>query len=260
MPAQANPLFDLTGQVAVVTGSTRGIGRAIAEQMARQGARVVISSRRQDACEAVAADIRADGGQSLAQACHIGRKGELQALVDRTLATWGRIDTLVCNASINPYFGPSLDMSDDTWDRIIDYNLRSTFWLCNMALPAMARGGGGSVIIISSVGGFQGSDKLGAYSITKAAEMQLARNIAVEWGSRNVRANCIAPGLIQTDFARDIWADPERRARAERIAPLGRIGQPDDIAGAAVFLASNAASFMTGQTLLIDGGRLIANR
>jgi NAD(P)-dependent dehydrogenase (short-subunit alcohol dehydrogenase family) len=258
--AHTDLLFDLTGSVAIITGSSRGIGRAIAMRLAQHGACVTISSRNRERCEKVAHQIGASDRHAIVQTCNIGRKDELQALVDATLRKWGRIDTLVCNASINPHFGPALDLPDDTWDRILNYNLRSTFWLCNMALPHMARQGGGSVIIISSIGGFCGSDTLGAYSITKAAEMQLVRNAAVEWGPKQIRANCIAPGLIETDFAREIWSDPVKPARAEQIAPLQRIGQPDDIAGAAVFLASGAGRFVTGQALLIDGGKSIANR
>ena len=250
-------LFDLGGKVAVITGASRGIGRAIAERMAEHGASVVISSRKIEACEEVAAGIRERGGEASAAACHIGRKEDLRALVEGTLARWGRIDILVCNAAVNPYFGPSAQMSDEAYDRVMNSNVRSNFWLCNMVAPLMAERGDGSIIIISSIGGFQGSDRLGVYGISKAADMQLARNLAVEWGARNVRANCIAPGLIRTDFARALWEDETLRARRSREAPLGRIGEPDEIAGAAVFLASPASSFMTGQSLVIDGGRVV---
>ena len=253
-------LFDLTGKVAIITGSSRGIGRAIAERMAELGAKVVVSSRKADACAEVAAGIIARGGEALVQPCNIGRKEELQALVDATLAKWGRIDILVCNASINPFYGPSFDISDEIFDRVYNYNVRSTFWLCNMTLPHMAAVGGGSVLVISSVGGLQGNDKLGAYAISKAAEMQLVRNLAVEWGDRNIRANAIAPGLIRTDFAKAIWDNPESHARATKTSPLGRIGEPDDIAGAAIFLCSAAGNFTTGQTLVCDGGRTIGGR
>jgi NAD(P)-dependent dehydrogenase (short-subunit alcohol dehydrogenase family) len=249
-------LFDLKDKVAVITGASRGIGRAIAERLAEHGAKVVISSRKLDACEEVAAAIRARGGEAVARACHIGRKEELQALVDATNAQWGRIDILVCNAAVNPFFGRSVDMPDEAYDRIMNSNVRSNFWLCNMVAPQMAARGDGSIIIVSSIGGFQGSNQLGVYCISKAADMQLARNLAVEWGAQNVRANCIAPGLIRTDFARALWENPVILKKSVETAPLQRIGEPDEIAGAAVFLASKAGSFMTGQTMVIDGGRL----
>ena len=250
-------LFDLTGQVAVVTGGSRGIGRAICEALAAHGAKVVVSSRKLDACEQVAAGIRARGGQAVARACNIGHKDQLQALVDDTCAEWGGIDALVCNAAVNPYYGPTVDMPDEAFDRVMASNVRSNFWLANMAMPQMAARGGGSVIIVSSIAGFMGSDTLGAYAISKAADLQLARNIAVEWGARNVRANCIAPGLIRTDFARALWEQPEQLKKRLRGTPLARIGEPDEIAGAAVFLASPAGRFMTGQSIVIDGGRVI---
>ena len=247
-------LFDLTGKVAVVTGSSKGIGRAIAERLAEHGARVVVSSRKEDACETVAAGIRARGGQAMVIPCHIARKEALQALVDRTTAAWGGIDILVCNAAVNPYLGPAAGASDEVYERIMGANVRSNFWLCNMVLPQMAARGGGSVIIISSIGGLRGSAQLGLYAISKAADMQLARNICVEWGPKNIRANAIAPGLVRTDFARALWEDPVLYRKRTKDTPLQRIGEPDEIAGAAVFLASKAGSFMTGQTLVIDGG------
>ncbi|HEY6433862.1 MAG TPA: SDR family oxidoreductase [Acetobacteraceae bacterium] len=247
-------LFDLTGKVAVVTGSSKGIGRAIAERMAEHGARVVVSSRKPDACEVVASGISARGGEAIVVPCHIGRKEELRTLVDRTVAHWGGIDVLVCNAAVNPYLGPAAGASDEVYERIMGANVRSNFWLCNMVLPQMAERGGGSVIIVSSIGGLRGSAQLGLYAISKAADMQLARNICVEWGPKNIRANAIAPGLVRTDFARALWEDPDLYRRRTRTTPLQRIGEPDEIAGAAVFLASAAGSFVTGHTLVIDGG------
>lgn len=247
-------LFDLTGKVAVVTGSSRGIGRAIAERLAEHGAKVVVSSRKPDACEPVAAGIRERGGEAMVIPCHIAHKEALQALVDRTVAAWGGIDILVCNAAVNPYLGPAAGASDEVYERVMGANVRSNFWLCNMVLPGMAARGGGSVIIISSIGGLRGSAQLGLYAISKAADMQLARNICVEWGPSNIRANAIAPGLVRTDFARALWEDPALYRKRTKDTPLQRIGEPDEIAGAAVFLASRAGSFMTGQTLVIDGG------
>ncbi|MGA1272478.1 MAG: SDR family NAD(P)-dependent oxidoreductase, partial [Burkholderiaceae bacterium] len=215
----------------------------------------VVSSRKIEACEEVVDIIRAAGGQAMALSCHIARKEALQALVDQSMNAWGRIDSLVCNAAVNPYFGPSIDMPDEAYDRVMNSNVRSNFWLCNMVAPIMKRQGGGSIMIVSSIGGFQGSDRLGVYCISKAADMQLARNLAVEWGEHNIRANCIAPGLIKTDFARALWENPSILEKTVAHTPLGRIGEPDEIAGAAVFLASAAGSYTTGQTFTIDGGR-----
>jgi NAD(P)-dependent dehydrogenase (short-subunit alcohol dehydrogenase family) len=249
-------LFDLTGKVAIVTGSTKGIGLAIARRMAEHGATVVVSSRKPDACEAVAKDIRASGGKAVVIPCHIARKEELQSLVDKTLAECGGIDIVVSNAAVNPYLGPIAGASDDVYERVMGANVRSNFWLSNMVCPHLAARGGGSYIIISSIGGLIGSASLGLYGISKAADIAIIRNIAVEWGPNNVRANAIAPGLVRTDFARALWEDPVRYRKTTRDAPLGRIGEPDEIAGAAVFLASPAGSFMTGQTMVIDGGRM----
>jgi NAD(P)-dependent dehydrogenase (short-subunit alcohol dehydrogenase family) len=250
-------LFDLSGKVALVTGSSRGIGKAIAMQLALHGARVVISSRKADSCAAVAAEITAAGGTAMAHACHVGHKDELKGLVDATLARWGQIDVVVCNAAANPHFGPSLNMPDEAFDKIIQTNLHSNLWLCDLTLPAMAARKDGAVIIVSSVAGFIGTAQLGAYAISKAADMQLARNLAVEWGPHNIRVNCIAPGIIRTHFARALWEDPQRAAAFARRNPLRRLGDPDDVAGVAVLLASRAGNFITGQTLVVDGGSVI---
>ncbi|MBL8269580.1 SDR family NAD(P)-dependent oxidoreductase [Steroidobacter sp.] len=250
-------LFDLTGKVAVVTGSSRGIGRAIAERMAEHGAKVVVSSRKLDACEEVVKAIKDKGGEAIALACNISRKEDLQKLVDDTVSHWGGIDVLVCNAAVNPYYGPSINMPDDAYDKVMNNNVRSNFWLCNMALPQMAQRGGGSVIIISSIAGLLGSTTLGVYGLSKAADMALARNLCAEWGPKNIRANCIAPGLVRTDFAKALWDDPKIYEQTVKVYPLRRIGEPDEIAGAAVFLAGPSGSFMTGQTMVIDGGGVV---
>ena len=251
-------LFDLGGQVAIVTGSSRGIGRAIAEQMAAHGAKIVVSSRKQEACDAVAAQLMADGHEAIAVACHVGKKDHLQHLVDRTLEAYGRIDVLVCNAATNPVYGPTADIGDEAWDKIMETNVRGTFWLCNMVLPGMAKAGGGNVIVLSSIAGLRGNAVIGAYGVSKAAEAALVRNLAVEWGPKNIRVNAIAPGLVRTDFARALIEDPERLAQAEQRTPVRRIGEPDDIAGVAVFLASKAGAYVTGQTLVADGGETIS--
>lgn len=253
----ASSLFDLTGKVAVVTGSSRGIGRAIAERMAEHGAKVVVTSRKLDACEQVVQSIKSKGGEAAAIACNIGRKEDLQALVDSSIERYGGVDVLVCNAAVNPYYGPSIDMPDEAYDKVMNSNVRSNFWLCNRVLPQMAQRGGGSIIIISSIAGLLGSPTLGVYGLSKAADMALARNLCAEWGPKNIRANCIAPGLVRTDFAKALWDDPAVYEKTVKVYPLRRIGEPDEIAGAAVFLAGPGGSFMTGQTIVIDGGAVV---
>lgn len=253
-------LFDLTGKVAVITGSSRGIGLAVAERMAEHGARVVISSRKAGPCDEAAAAINAKHGEGRAIAipANIASKDDLQRLVDETMAAWGRIDIVVCNAATNPYAGPMAGISDEQFDKILQNNVVSNHWLIQMAAPQMLERKDGAIVIISSIGGLRGNSLIGAYNISKAADMQLARNLAVEWGPSNVRVNCIAPGLIQTDFAKYLWENPDLLKQVTDPAPLKRIGQPDEIAGAAVYLASPAASYMTGQTLVVDGGITIA--
>lgn len=251
-------LFDLTSKVAIVTGSSRGIGRAIAERFAEHGAKVVVSSRKREACEEVVRAIESRGGEAFAQPCNISVEEELESLVTATLEKWGGIDILVCNAAVNPHFGPSADISRDAYEKIMQSNVWSNFWLCNRVLPHMAERGGGSIIIISSVAGMLGSPSIGVYGISKAADMALARNICVEWGKKNIRANCIAPGLVRTDFARALWENPKIYEQVVKSYPLRRIGEPDEIAGAAVFLAAPSGSFITGQTIVIDGGGMVA--
>ena len=253
-----SPLFDLTNKIAVVTGSSRGIGRAIAERFAEHGAKVVVSSRNLDACEEVVREIASKGGEAFAHACNISSKEELRSLADTTIAKWGGIDVLVCNAAVNPHFGPSIDIPDDAYEKIMDSNVHSNFWLCNRVLPQMAERGGGSIVLISSVAGLLGSPSIGVYGLSKAADMALARNICVEWGRKNIRANCIAPGLIRTDFARTLWENPKIYEQVVKSYPLRRIGEPDEIAGAAVFLAAPSGSFISGQTIVIDGGGMVA--
>lgn len=251
-------MFGLEDKVAVITGSTRGIGKSIAEEMANAGAKVVISSRKADACERVLGEFKARGQEAIAVPCNVGQKDQLQSLVDRTLEHYGRIDIVVCNAASNPVFGPLIKVPDDAFDKIMLTNVKSVFWLANMTVPQMAERGGGAVIIISSIGALRGSNVNGLYGTSKAAEAALCRALAVEWGPKNVRVNTIAPGLIKTDFARALWEDEERRRRREAMTPLRRLGEPRDIGGIAVFLASDAAAFITGQMIVADGGTTIA--
>ena len=253
-------LFDLKGKVAVITGSSKGIGKAIALRMAEHGARIVVSSRKQEPCEAVADEIKAKGGEAIVRTCNINTKEALQDLVDFTNKTWGRIDILVSNAALNVHFGKTTSVTDDQYEKIMGANVRSNFWLCNMVAPDMAKRKDGVILIISSIGGLRGSDQLPIYAISKAADMQMVRNLAVEWGASNVRANCIAPGLVKTDFAKALWDNPDIYNKTVAQAPLRRIGEPDEIAGCAVMLAGKAGSFITGQTIVVDGGVTISGR
>jgi len=249
-------LFDLTGKVAIITGSSRGIGRAIAEAMAEQGAKVVISSRKADACAEAAALINGKYGEDTAIVvpANISSKEELRHLVDETRRQLGRIDILVCNAASNPYYGPMAGISDDQFRKILENNVIANHWLIAMAAPEMIERKEGSIVIVSSIGGLTGSTLIGAYNISKAADFQLARNLAAEFGPSGVRVNCIAPGLIRTDFAKALWENPDTLKSVTRHTPMRRIGEPHEIAGAAVFLASPASTFMTGQTIIVDGG------
>ena len=251
--------FDLTDTVAVITGSSRGIGRSTAEMMASLGAKVVVSSRKAPACEEVVEAINASCGEERAISipCNISDKEQLQMLVDRTREKWGRIDSLVCNAAVNPFFGSSLDIGDDAFDKIMNCNIRSNHWLCNMVLPEMIERKDGSIIVVSSIGGLRGSEVIGSYCVSKAADMQLVRNLSGEFARHNIRINCVAPGLIRTDFARALWENPDILKASTANCPMRRIGEPEEIAGAVVFLASRAGSFTNGHTLVVDGGSTI---
>ncbi|MDO9222888.1 MAG: SDR family oxidoreductase [Caulobacter sp.] len=254
--AAEGTLFDLTGKVAVITGSSRGIGKAIAERMAQHGAKVTISSRKAGPCEEVAAEINGKygDGTAIAVPANISSKEDLQRLVDETKAAFGKVDIVVCNAASNPYYGPMAGIADDQFRKILDNNIISNNWLISMVVPEMKARKDGAVIIVSSIGGLRGNTVIGAYNISKAADFQLARNLAHEYGPYGIRVNCIAPGLIKTDFAKALWDNPETLKRSTETVPLRRIGDPDEIAGAAVFLASAAGTFMTGQAMVVDGG------
>jgi NAD(P)-dependent dehydrogenase (short-subunit alcohol dehydrogenase family) len=252
-------LFDLSRKVAIITGSSRGIGRAIAEAYADAGAKVVISSRKQDSCEQVADAINAKHGQerAVAIAANISNKEALESLVNQARVRFGQINILVCNAASNPYYGPMSGISDEQFRKTFDNNVLSCHWLINMIAPEMIERKDGVIIVVSSIGGLIASTVIGAYHITKAADFQLVRNLALEFGPHNIRVNAIAPGVIRTDFARALWESPTAEAALNRATPLGRIGEPEEVAGAAVFLASKSGSFVTGQGIVVDGGIMI---
>lgn len=254
----SSPLFDLSGKVALITGSTKGIGKAIARHLALAGAKVVISSRKAEACEEVRREFEAEKLAAIAVPCNVARKAELESLVAATIMAYGRIDILVCNAATNPVYGPTASASDEAFDKIMGTNVRSVWQLCNMVIPQMAGRRDGAVIIVSSIAALRGNGVIGLYGVSKAADAGLARNLAVEWGPSNVRVNAILPGLVKTDFARALWEDDANRAAREAHTPLRRIGDPDDIAGIAVMLAGPAGAFITGQTVVADGGVTIA--
>ena len=250
-------LFDLSGKVAIVTGSSRGIGRAIAELFAEAGAKVTISARNQGPCDEVVEGIRQKGGEAIAVTARISDQAQLENLVATTRAEWGRIDILVCNAAINPHYGSLADLSDQAFERMMTNNVLSNLWLSKMVGPEMRARRDGAIIYIISIGALKASTVIGMYGVTKAADYALCRSLAAEWGPDNVRVNCIAPGLVVTEFARALYEDPERRAAREAETPLRRLGQPEEIAGAALLLASPAGAFISGTTIVVDGGRMV---
>jgi len=252
-------MFDLKGKVAVITGSSRGIGKATAEYLARAGAKVIVSSRKEESCLPVVEGIKAEGGEAHAIACNVAYKEQVEHLVYETEKVYGPIDILICNAACNPVYGPMHTVSDDAFDKIINTNVKSNFWLSNLVAPSMAKRGGGSIIIVSSIAGLMGTTGIGVYGISKAADMQLARNLAMEWGPKNIRANCICPGLVKTDFAKALWENKDALNKVINATPLRRVGEPDDIAGVALFLASDESRFVTGQYIIADGGGTITD-
>lgn len=241
----------------MVTGSSKGIGRSIAEHLARAGARVVISSRKEAACQEVAQAITEAGGDAIAIPCNVGKQEQVINLVQQTEIRLGPVDILICNAAANPHYGELHTIDDPAYQKTMNTNVLSVLRLCGLVLPGMAKYEGGVVIIVGSIAELKGTPNIGAYAISKAAVGQMARSLATEWGKHNIRINCILPGLVKTDFAKALWDTPEAEQRAKNRIPLGRLGEPDDIGPAAVFLASRAGSWITGQSFIIDGGNTI---
>lgn len=250
--------FDLTGHVALITGSSRGIGKAIALAYAAAGAKVVVTSRKIESCQVVAEEIEAGGGEALAVACNVSRKEQIETLVEKTQSKLGDVSIVVCNAAANPAYGPMADLDDKAFEKIMATNVGANIQLINLVAPSMAKRGGGSVILLSSIAGIMGSRTIGAYALSKAADIQLARNYAVDLGPQNIRVNAILPGLIQTEFSTVLWEGERGRRFVDR-TPLGRLGEAEDIAGVALFLASGASKFVTGQGIVADGGVTISD-
>ena len=249
-------LFDLTGRVALLTGASKGMGLSMAEGLAEHGARVVVSSRKLDQCEVACNQINAKCGDGAATpiACNIGYKEQLEKMVRETHTQLGSIDILICNAGVNPFYGPMSEIPDEAYDKIMNANVRSNHWLCQMVAPDMVASGRGSMMITSSTGAFSASEALGTYAISKLADIALVRNLALEYGPKGVRVNAICPGLIRTDFAKALWDNPEAKRNAETTPPMRRLGESDDFKGIAVFLASDASEYMTGQAVAVCGG------
>ncbi len=249
-------LFDLTGKVAVLTGASKGMGRAMAEGLAEHGANVVVSSRKLDQCAVAAQEINDLCGEdrAIGVACNAGYKDQLQALVDITHEKFGPIDVLICNAGVNPFYGSMSEIPDEAFDKIMSTNLKAVHWLCQLVVPDMVDKGAGSIMVTSSTGAFLPTEVLGVYNISKLADLALVRNLALELGPKGVRVNAICPGLIKTEFARALWDNPEAQKRANEQIPLRRLGEPEDFKGVAVFLASKASAYMTGQALTVCGG------
>lgn len=249
--------YSLAGKVAIVTGGSKGIGLSIVHHLAALGAKVVIASRKIDACKAAVAEVEAKGGAALAVACNISRKDDCFALVQAARDKWGRVDIFVANAAVNPVYGPLAELEDSAFEKVMTSNVHSLLWFAQAAMPLMAEQGGGAFIVISSIGGLRGSPTLGAYGISKTADIGVVRSLAVEWGPENITVNCIMPGLVKTDFARALWENPELAADRIKRTPVRRLGEPDDIGGIAAFLAGPWARFITGEVIVADGGTTI---
>jgi NAD(P)-dependent dehydrogenase (short-subunit alcohol dehydrogenase family) len=248
----------LLGKAAIVTGASRGIGRAIALRLASSGARVALCSRRLEGVEAVADEIRLQGGDALPIQAHVGHPEEVAALVDQVLREFGRIDIAVSNAATNPHFGPLLSASEEQWDKVLDTNAKSVFRLCRAVAPHMEAQGGGKIINLASTAGLRPSPGMGLYGLSKALIIQLTLQLAVELGGANIQVNAIAPGVIKTRFSQLLWQTPEIAERVLSHTPLGRFGEPEDVAGLALFLASPASDYVTGAVFVVDGGLNVA--
>ncbi len=253
-------LFDLKNKSVVITGSSRGIGAEIAYCFAERGAKVVVSSRNLDSCIKVEKKITSKGGTAKSFACNISSKAECEELIDFCVKEYGKIDTLICNAASNPYYGDLAKIPDEAFDKIMNNNVKSNLWLCKKSIPYLKKNKRSAIIIVSSIAGLQGVKNLGAYSISKTADLGLIRSLAVELGPNNITVNGLCPGIIKTEFARALWENPKLLKKVEENAPLGRIGNTEEVAGAAILLASNAGSFITGQVITMDGGVTIAGR
>jgi dehydrogenase/reductase SDR family protein 4 len=247
-------LFDLTGKVALVTGASKGIGKAIAELYAQAGASVVVSSRKQEAVEAVVNEIKSKGGHALPVACNVSEAADIQKLIDTTLTSYGSIDILVNNAAANPSFGPVVDTTESSFDKIIAVNVKGPFELARKVYPIMKAKKGGSVINISSVGGLRPEQGLGIYSMSKAALISLTKIMAKEWGDDNIRVNAICPGLIKTKFSEALWSNEKIMHTMTKMLSIKRVGTPEEIAALALYLGSDASSYSTGSVFTADGG------
>ncbi|SFT88445.1 SDR family NAD(P)-dependent oxidoreductase [Pseudomonas marincola] len=255
----SSQLFSLAGKVALITGATRGIGLAIAREYARAGARVVISSENAEHCQQAVSLLADEGFEVSAVVADLSQQVQVDSLASAVLERFGRVDALVCNAGVAPHMGALASASAADWELTMTVNLRSALWLTSAMLPNMAAQGGGSVVLMASIAGVRGNKGLGLYGLSKAALAQLARNLAVEWGPRNVRVNAISPGVIATEFARPLTDNPEVMSKRIALTPLRRVGIPDEIAALAVLLAAPGGAFITGQNLLVDGGTTIGD-
>ncbi|WP_409261720.1 SDR family NAD(P)-dependent oxidoreductase [Pseudomonas putida] len=252
-------LFSLGGKTALITGATRGIGLAIAREYGRAGARIAISSESAEDCALALAQLAQEGIEAIALIADLRDAVAVQHLADRCLAHFGRLDALVCNAGVAPHLGPLASAGDADWELTFSVNLRSAVWLTNALLPAMADGGGGSVVLMASIAGVRGNKALGLYGLSKAGLAQLARNLAVEWGPANIRVNAISPGVIDTEFARPLTDNPEVLQRRLALTPLRRVGRPEEVAALALLLAAPGGAFISGQNLIVDGGTTIGD-
>ncbi len=253
-------LFDLKNKAVVITGSSRGIGKQIAQRYAQHGAKIIVSSRKVEACKEVEKAILEEGGVAFSKQCNISAREECDELIDFCIDKFGKIDVLVCNAASNPYYGKLAEIPDDLFDKIMNNNVKSNLWLCKKVIPFLKKNKSGSIIIVSSIAGLQGVENLGAYSISKTADIGLIRSLATELGKFNINVNGLCPGIIKTDFSKALWENEEILKEVEKNAPLRRIGTVDEVAGAAILLASGAGSFITGQVITMDGGVTIAGR